>query len=139
MSDQDIHTDKFSELRSIYKYHIDSYNALYQLKMENEEELNSIYKMIKTELIDSKKNLPTNVIRDIFRIIPYRNRYTNLYLSLAKLIYDEYHIKNVNEIISISNFLFYSEYGIALDNSDDFHTIHTEHLYFFGRKSRYNE
>ncbi|EAX93805.1 hypothetical protein TVAG_054100 [Trichomonas vaginalis G3] len=55
MSDQDVHPSKYNKLRSICKYCIDSYIALYQLKTENEEELKSIYKMIKTELIDSNK------------------------------------------------------------------------------------
>ena len=65
MSDQDIHQNEFNELRNIFKYHIDSYNALYQLKTENEEELNLIYKKIQTELIDSKKSLPEYIIEDI--------------------------------------------------------------------------
>ncbi|EAY00010.1 hypothetical protein TVAG_029140 [Trichomonas vaginalis G3] len=68
MSDQDIHPDKYSEFRSSYKYYIDPFNALYRIKTDKEEELNSIYKMIKTELIDSKKLLPTNIIRDILRM-----------------------------------------------------------------------
>ena len=50
-TDQDIHPNKFSELWSIFKSYIDSYNAIYQLKTQNEEELNKIYKMIETELI----------------------------------------------------------------------------------------
>ena len=58
MSDQDIDTNKYCELRSIHKHHIDLYNMLYQLNTKNEEELNSIYKMIKTELIESNKHLP---------------------------------------------------------------------------------
>ncbi|EAY18362.1 hypothetical protein TVAG_045640 [Trichomonas vaginalis G3] len=86
MSEQDVNPSKYSELQSTFKYNIDIYNALYQLKTENEEDLNSIYKIIKTELIDSKKYLPKNIIRDILDIIPYNNRYTKSYLSLAKLI-----------------------------------------------------
>ena len=48
MSNEDIHPNKFSELRSVYKYYIDSYIALYQLKTDKEEELKEIYKKIKT-------------------------------------------------------------------------------------------
>ena len=55
MFNQDSEGNKYCELRSTYGYHIDSYNALYQLNVENNEELNSIYKMIKTNLIESKK------------------------------------------------------------------------------------
>ncbi|EAY11504.1 hypothetical protein TVAG_248710 [Trichomonas vaginalis G3] len=123
MTDQDIDPNKYSELRSIYKYYIDPYNALYQLKTENDEELNSIYKMIKTELIDLKKYLPQNIIIEILYIIQYNNRYTKSYLTLAKLISDEYHIKEISGMKIISNFLFYEEYGIKFDKSDDFEKI----------------
>ncbi|EAY19870.1 hypothetical protein TVAG_129780 [Trichomonas vaginalis G3] len=120
MSDQDIHPDEYSKLRSICKYYIDSYNALYQLKSDKEEEINSIYKMIKTELIDSRKHLPQNIIQDILNIIPYNNRYTKSYLSLAKLVSDDYHVQDVYNVQPISNFLFYKEYGIKLCKSYDF-------------------
>ena len=102
MSDQDIHPNKFSELRSIYKYYIDSYNALYQLKTENEEDLNSIYKLIKTELINSNKYPPQIIMRDILNIIPYNNRYTKSYLYLAKLISDDYHVTEVRRVKPVS-------------------------------------
>ncbi|EAY16869.1 hypothetical protein TVAG_150200 [Trichomonas vaginalis G3] len=117
MSDQQ---NKFSELRSCCKYYIDAYITLYQLKTGNEVELNSIYRMIKTELLESKKYLPQNIIRDILDIIPFNNRYTKTYLSLSKLISDEYHVKNVKNVEDISNFLFYKEYGIQLDKSTNF-------------------
>ncbi|EAY10364.1 hypothetical protein TVAG_109480 [Trichomonas vaginalis G3] len=128
MSDQDVNPNKYSELRSIFKYYIGIYNELYQLKTENEEDLKDIYKIIKTELIDSMKYLPINVIKDILNIIPYNNRYTKSYLSLAKLISDEYHVKEVKKVATISNFLFYKEYGIKLDKSADFEKINSENL-----------
>ncbi|EAY04593.1 hypothetical protein TVAG_233290 [Trichomonas vaginalis G3] len=84
--------------------------------------------MIKTELIDSKKNLPKNIIIDMLNIIPYNNRYTKSYLSLAKNISDEYHVKAVKNIPTISNFLFHKEYGIKLDKSDDFEKIKSDNL-----------
>ena len=90
MSDQITHPNKFSELRSTYKCYIDTYTALYQLKTENVEGLNSIYNLIKTELIDSKKCLLNNLVRDILNIIPYNIRYSKSYLSLTKFISDEY-------------------------------------------------
>ncbi|EAY20671.1 hypothetical protein TVAG_163670 [Trichomonas vaginalis G3] len=128
MSDQNIHINKFNELRSIYKYHIDSYNALYQLQTENEEELNKIYKMIKAELIDSKKCPPTNIMNSILEIIPYNNRYSKSYLFLAKLICDDYHVKDVFNVKDISNYLFYKEYGIILDKKYDFEGFKSENL-----------
>ncbi|EAX87362.1 hypothetical protein TVAG_015250 [Trichomonas vaginalis G3] len=106
MSDQDSNQSKYSKLRSVYKYFIDSYDALYQLKTEKEEELNSIYKMIKTNLIDSKKCLPQIIIKDILDIIRYNNRYTKSYLSLAKLISDDYQVKEINNVEYVSTFCF---------------------------------
>ncbi|EAY02448.1 hypothetical protein TVAG_044670 [Trichomonas vaginalis G3] len=114
MSDQDTNTNKYDELRNIYKYYIDSYTALYRLKTENEEELNTIYNMIKTELIDSNNYFPKSIVRDILNIIPYNNRYTKSYLYLAKRITDDYHVTEVNKIPTICSFLFYKEYGITL-------------------------
>ncbi|EAX91107.1 hypothetical protein TVAG_308670 [Trichomonas vaginalis G3] len=106
---------KYSELRGLYKYHIDIFIALYHINTENEDDLNSIYKKIKAELIDSRKYLPRKIIKDILAIIPYNNRYTKSYLTLAKLILDDYHVSVVPNINPISNFLFYKEYGIKLD------------------------
>ncbi|KAI5522570.1 proteasome regulatory particle assembly, partial [Trichomonas vaginalis G3] len=119
--------NKYSELRSIYKHYIDSYIALYQLKTDKEE-LKDIYKMIKTELIDSKKYFPEYIIKDILNIIPYNIRYSKSYLSLTKFISDEYHVQEVRNILPISNYLFLKEYGIKLDKSDDFEGINSENL-----------
>ncbi|EAY19461.1 hypothetical protein TVAG_135920 [Trichomonas vaginalis G3] len=130
MSEKDIHPNNFNELRSIFKYDIDIYNALYQLKTENEEDLKDIYKLIKTELIDSKKYPPKKIMEDILYIIPYNNRYKKSYLSLVKLISDEYHVEEVNNTQPISIFLFYKEYGIKLDKSADFEQINSENLDF---------
>ncbi|EAY16707.1 ankyrin repeat protein, putative [Trichomonas vaginalis G3] len=128
MSDHDVHPKEYNKLRSTYKYYIDSYLALYQLKTENEEELKSIYKMIKTELIDSKKYPPQIIMPGILDIILYNNRYTKSYLFLDKLISDDYHVTEVNTVSTIPNFLFYKEYGIKLDKSADFQKINSENL-----------
>ncbi|EAY13430.1 hypothetical protein TVAG_205980 [Trichomonas vaginalis G3] len=118
MSVHDENTHRYSELRSKFKCYIDTYNALYQLKTKNKDDLHSIYKMIKTELIDSKKCLPQILIKDILNIIPFNTRYTNSYLKLAKLIYDEYQIEEVYDISSSSLSMFYYKYDIKLQNED---------------------
>ncbi|EAX88415.1 hypothetical protein TVAG_231610 [Trichomonas vaginalis G3] len=123
MSDQVMNSNEYSKLRSIYKYYIDSYITLYQLKTNNEEEIENIYQMIKTELIDSKGYPPQCIIKDILNIIPYNNRCTKSYLKLAKLVSDDYDVKEVTMIPMISNFLFYKEYGIQLDMCDDFEEL----------------
>ncbi|EAX87642.1 hypothetical protein TVAG_226240 [Trichomonas vaginalis G3] len=127
MSDQGINTNEYRELRSDYKYYIDSYNAMYRLKTENDDEINSIYEMIKTELIDSKKHYVQTIIRDVLNMILYNNRYTKSYLKLAKLIYDDNNVKEVHGINSISNFLFHKEYDIILDKTDNFKEIELNH------------
>ncbi|EAY05655.1 ankyrin repeat protein, putative [Trichomonas vaginalis G3] len=128
MSNEYNNPNKYIVLRSINKNHIDSCIALYQLRTENEEELNSIYKMIKTNLIDSKEFLPENIMKDILDIIPYNNRYIKSYLALAKLIFDDYHVKEVSDIGSFSSFLFYKEYGIKLKMSDNFEQLQSEYI-----------
>ncbi|EAY23040.1 hypothetical protein TVAG_182760 [Trichomonas vaginalis G3] len=128
MSHQVIVPSKYSELRNIHKNYIDSYIALYQLKTTNEKELNSIYNMIKTNLIDSNKYLPQNIIKDILNIILYNNRYTKSYLSLVKQICDDYHITEVMHISKLANKLFYIEYGIKLDKADDLGEIKLENI-----------
>ncbi|EAY19401.1 ankyrin repeat protein, putative [Trichomonas vaginalis G3] len=117
MSDDINNPKKYSELKSIYKYHIDSFTALYQLKTDNDDELNSIYKMIKTNLIDSQNISPKTIAKSILIIIPYNNRYAKSYLKLAKLITDEYQVKEVKPIPDISTYLFNKEYGIILNQS----------------------
>ncbi|EAY18199.1 hypothetical protein TVAG_122650 [Trichomonas vaginalis G3] len=137
MSDLMDTTSKYDELRGTYKYYIDLYIALFHLKTEKEEELISIYKLIKTELIDSTKYLPKYIMRDILRVILYNNRYAKSYLFLAKLIYDDYHVSEVDNIPFISNYLFNEEYQIKLDKSqyirdniDGFLDIHTENTIY---------
>ncbi|EAY21604.1 ankyrin repeat protein, putative [Trichomonas vaginalis G3] len=120
MSNQTILPTKYDELISIYKYHINIYNALYRLKTGNNEELNSIYKLIKIELIETRKYPPPKIIKDILDIIPYKNRYAKFYLELAKIISTDYDVTKVNSISLISNFLFYNEYRINLDKTQDF-------------------
>ncbi|EAY17597.1 ankyrin repeat protein, putative [Trichomonas vaginalis G3] len=84
--------------------------------------------MIATELIDSKKYPPKNIIRDILNIIPYNNRYTKSYLYLAKLIYDNYHVKEVKSRRINIDILFYKEYGINSDKNGYFGEINSENL-----------
>ncbi|EAX88819.1 ankyrin repeat protein, putative [Trichomonas vaginalis G3] len=67
-------------------------------------------------------------MEDILNIIPYNNRYTKSYLSLAKLISDDYHVEEAYEAKSISNFLFYKEYGYKLDNSITYGRLDSENL-----------
>ncbi|EAY09159.1 ankyrin repeat protein, putative [Trichomonas vaginalis G3] len=61
-------------------------------------------------------------------MIPYNNCYTKSYLSLAKLISDEYHVTEVNDVKIFLRFLFYKEYGINLDKSTDFEKIQFRNL-----------
>ena len=128
MSEQDNHQSKYRELRSICKYYIESYNALYRLKTQKEEDLNSIYEMIKTNLIDSKIVPAQNIIRDIFNCILYNNRYTKSYLALAKRIFDEYKVKEVDASYYVSRCVFYKEYGIKLRRYDFYHESYLKNL-----------
>ncbi|EAY11538.1 ankyrin repeat protein, putative [Trichomonas vaginalis G3] len=137
MSDNDINPNGYSELRNTYKYCIDLSIALYQLKTENEGELNLIYKMIKTELIGLQKYCPMKIIKDILNIIPYNNRYAKSYLALAKLISDDYHVKEVKNVGTISKILFYKECVIKLEKPDDIQNIKPKDLDIFTENTIY--
>ncbi|EAY17982.1 ankyrin repeat protein, putative [Trichomonas vaginalis G3] len=76
--------------------------------------------MIKTEMIDSTKYLPKDIMRDILGVIPYNYRYAKSFLFLAKLISDDYHVSEISNIPFISNYLFNKEYKIKLDKSQYF-------------------
>ena len=93
--------------------------------------------MIRATLIDTNKYLPKNAIRDILDIIPYNNRYTKSYLSFAKRISDDYNVKQVNNILPISNFMFYKEYGIILDKSKNFKEFEYDDLDIFSENTIY--
>ncbi|EAY00007.1 hypothetical protein TVAG_029110 [Trichomonas vaginalis G3] len=69
-------------------------------------------------------------------IIPYNNRYAKSYLFLAKLVFDEYHGEEVNNLMNITNILFYKEYGIKLCKFKDL-DIHTEDTIY--RAIMYND
>ncbi|EAY13535.1 ankyrin repeat protein, putative [Trichomonas vaginalis G3] len=74
--------------------------------------------MIKNNLIDSKATSPENILKHILDTIAFNNRYLKSYLALAKLIYDEYHVKDVSDVGIIPRYLFYKEYRINLGAYD---------------------
>ena len=106
------HYDKFVE---IYTGYSDVYSALYRLKTKDEEKLNAIYKNIKQILIDIYHIPPDKIINDISVLSIYNNCYMKSYLSIAKQIVDEYHLKQVDNIKNVFNYLFYKEYNIVLN------------------------
>ncbi|EAX92677.1 hypothetical protein TVAG_439050 [Trichomonas vaginalis G3] len=67
-------------------------------------------------------------MKDILDIIPYNNRYLKSYLTLAKFIFDDYNVKEVKYIPLVSKYMFYKQYGIKLDTSDDFEKNKSENL-----------
>ncbi|EAY01035.1 hypothetical protein TVAG_295690 [Trichomonas vaginalis G3] len=91
----------YDELMNKFKNYIDSFNTLYQLKTENEEEIKKIYKNIKTNLIDSNIFSSKEIITVISRIHKYNRRYIKSYFKLAELIHEEYHPKDIESVSSI--------------------------------------
>ena len=118
MSQPNVLPVKFEEMFDILKGDIDAFNSLYQLKTNNEEELNSIYKVLKTILLESKMCLPQFILERISIIAKYNNLYMKSYLFLAKQIYDYYHPERIRNITPIFDYLFYKEYGIVLDERE---------------------
>ena len=87
---------KCEEIFEIFKNGIAGWQALYQLITKNEEEINTIYQNIKTNLIDKLKIPSDYVIRSISDLVIYRNRYIKSFLKIAKNIYDDYHLTQVD-------------------------------------------
>ncbi|EAY21320.1 hypothetical protein TVAG_166950 [Trichomonas vaginalis G3] len=112
---KDEHT-KYAELLVTYKDYVETFNSLYQLKSENEEEINKLFNMIKTNLIDTKYFGVDQIIKIFSNIIIYRNGYLKSYFALFKKFYEEYHPKQVPGISVIFNYFAYKKYGIVLDN-----------------------
>ncbi|EAX98993.1 hypothetical protein TVAG_432020 [Trichomonas vaginalis G3] len=115
MIDKNLNSFKYDELMSRYQSHVDTYNALYRLKTNNEEDLKEIFHKIKTNLIALHNCSPTDIISDISAMSRYNNRCMKSYIQLVKLIYDEY--KPTEKITTVFPFdyLFYKEYGIFFD------------------------
>ncbi|EAX97444.1 hypothetical protein TVAG_226880 [Trichomonas vaginalis G3] len=118
MSDKSVIPIQYDEFMDNFKECIDSFNALYQLKTNNEEEIRSIYKLIKINLLESKIYLPQFIIQSISTISIYNNRYMKAYLQIVKQIFDDYHPECIKEVKPIFNYLFYKEYGIFLEELD---------------------
>ncbi|EAY13111.1 hypothetical protein TVAG_443940 [Trichomonas vaginalis G3] len=118
MSEEEITQAQYNQVMEFFTVYSDIYNALYRLKTNDEEELNSIYKKVKQNLIDSFKNSPGDIINDISKLSIYNNRFMKSYLAIAKQIVDEYQLNQVNEISRVFNYLFYKEYSIVLNEND---------------------
>ncbi|EAX90391.1 hypothetical protein TVAG_084170 [Trichomonas vaginalis G3] len=69
---------------------------------------------IKVNLIENKVFLPVQIISKIDVALKFNNYYTREYLSLIKMICDEYHITRINNISPLTLYLFNKEYNIML-------------------------
>ena len=97
-----------------YKDYIDTFNALYQLKSNDENEINKIYQMIKTNLIDTSLFTPSKIIYKISMIIQFNNCFLQSYWKIIKRIYDEFHPNQIDNIPTHISYFFYKEYGVIL-------------------------
>ncbi|EAY12899.1 hypothetical protein TVAG_430640 [Trichomonas vaginalis G3] len=117
MSGHSVLPIQFDELKNLLQDDIDSFDALYRLKTHNAEEISSIYKVIKTKLLETKKYSPQTIIYSISALIFNNNGYIKSYLQLVKQIYDDYHPK-ITKVYYTFKYLFYKEYGILLREGD---------------------
>ena len=118
---------KHAELLVTYKDYIETFNSLYQLKSENEEEIRKLYNKIKTYLIDTKYFDVAQIITIVSKIIKYRNGYLKSYFTLFKMFYEEYHPKYIHGISQIFDYFVYKEYGFVFNRT---HMIFIKNLKF---------
>ncbi|EAX88824.1 hypothetical protein TVAG_025920 [Trichomonas vaginalis G3] len=116
----------------IIKDYNDAITAIYRLKTYKEEEIETIYQLIKRNLIETKFFTPSQIIHIIESVSIYNNEYMMSYLILFKRIYDEYNPINLQNIGKIFAYLIYKEYGIIIGKSYEYGelgyiaTIHPE-------------
>ncbi|EAY19812.1 ankyrin repeat protein, putative [Trichomonas vaginalis G3] len=116
----------YTTLSNKYKDYIEGFDMLYQLKALNEDEIKKVYDIIKTNLIDTMKCSPSDIINQIFQNIVIRNRYLKSYWTLFKMIYEEYHPKLTGPINSTLDCLLYKEYGFTINNEEYFEFTETD-------------
>lgn len=74
----------YEKLMPLFKDYNDTFNALYQLKTNREEELNEIVDKIKIHLINTKLFSPSNICMSLFTVMIFRNRYLKSYWTIFK-------------------------------------------------------
>ncbi|EAY22183.1 hypothetical protein TVAG_093570 [Trichomonas vaginalis G3] len=110
--DQKAHTE---ELISKYKDYIATIDALYKLKTRNEDEIDQLFKMIKTNLFDTNLSTPKMIIQQIAGITSCCCHYFKSYWTLFKKIYEEYHPTPSITLSPVFDYFVYKEYGIVFD------------------------
>ncbi|EAX96060.1 hypothetical protein TVAG_265490 [Trichomonas vaginalis G3] len=101
----------------MFKPYIDSFNAIYKLRTDDEEEIKKIYLKIKNDLIETNVVELKYVYDSIGNIITLNNRYYKSYLRLIKFFYDDYQLKHMEYISCTISFLFYKQYGMKLNKN----------------------
>ncbi|EAX98225.1 hypothetical protein TVAG_010000 [Trichomonas vaginalis G3] len=105
----------FSELTEKYKDVTDTFNAIYSLKSENEEEIENIYQLIKTKLMETNTISLSYVLSGICNAEKFRNRYMKSYYGIFKKLVDEFKPKEIPHISILFDYLIYKETGVVYD------------------------
>ncbi|EAY09151.1 hypothetical protein TVAG_363660 [Trichomonas vaginalis G3] len=108
----------YDEVMSFAKDYIDTINALYQLKANDEEEIDAFYKFLKTNLLDTKLYKPGELIREIQDVAVFNNRYFKSFWTIAKRIFEDYQPKVIERITPLFDYFFYKEYGIVFNETN---------------------
>ncbi|EAX92038.1 hypothetical protein TVAG_141550 [Trichomonas vaginalis G3] len=120
MSNNTISPKPYDELMARYKDYITAFDSIYKLNSNEKNEISKVYKLIKTNLIETKIIMPDQMINIISEASNNNLRYLNGYLAICKLIYDEYHPQNIVRISKFFDYFAHKEYGIFFDEKNKY-------------------
>ncbi|EAY22028.1 ankyrin repeat protein, putative [Trichomonas vaginalis G3] len=108
----------YDELMELNKGYINTFNALYNLKTFEENEIDKIYQDIKLNLIETKILFPDQILEAIGVASKFNNKYLKSYWAIFKKLFEEYRPNKFRSENSIINYFVYKEYGHFINKRD---------------------
>ncbi|EAY22712.1 hypothetical protein TVAG_476410 [Trichomonas vaginalis G3] len=105
----------YNELTERYKTYLETCSSFMRIKTTKIDEIQKIYQMIKTNLLDMKIFSPQRIYRLIFTAYKYNNEYLKSYFTILKLTYEEFQIKPNFFDNDVLEYFFYKEYNLPID------------------------
>ncbi|EAY12070.1 hypothetical protein TVAG_039180 [Trichomonas vaginalis G3] len=90
MSIKSITMTHYNSIMGLMKGHYDTFKALHQSNLENDEEINRVYGLIETNLIKTKMFQFSEVINLFSTLFVYKNKNNRSNFKIFKRVYDNY-------------------------------------------------
>ncbi|EAY11576.1 hypothetical protein TVAG_081480 [Trichomonas vaginalis G3] len=97
--------------------YVNAFDKLYKINSWNVEEIDGIFHDIKSNLIDTNRYTPSQILDIIAETSKYRNRFIKSYWVLFKKFFDEYRPTQLSLTSPIWYYFIYQEYGIVFSES----------------------